>query len=217
MVLQRPTNEQWLNNLKIAFEYDIPHISCYNLTVETGTALENFVRKGKVEPVDDEKSAQQFEILMSEMHRFGYLHYEISNFAQPNSFARHNSNYWLGVPYLGIGPSAHSFDGKNRQWNIANNAKYIKSLGENAVPSTLEELTDTQRYNEYVMTTLRTIWGCDPSVIDLKFGKNYLIYFNKKILEFVQNHTVMTDGKKYFLTDKGRLFADKIAMELFYE
>jgi oxygen-independent coproporphyrinogen III oxidase len=208
---------QWLKNLKTVFSYDIPHVSCYSLTVETGTALHNLVKKGKSAPVDEEKSARHFEILMAEMKRYGYIHYEISNFAQPDNFARHNSNYWLGVPYLGLGPSAHSFDGKSRQWNIANNAAYIKSLKDNIVPFEIENLTPTQRYNEYVMTTLRTVWGSDPSVIGHKFGKNYLIYFNKHILQFVQNETVRTDGKQYFLTDKGRLFADKIAMELFME
>lgn len=211
------SDEQWLKNLKIAYEYDIPHISCYALTVETGTALDNFVKNGKMPPVEEEKSARHFEILMSEMKRFGFIHYEISNFAQPDCYARHNSNYWLGVPYLGLGPSAHSFDGASRQWNIANNAQYIKSLNDGKVPFTREDLTSTQRYNEYIMTTLRTVWGCDPSVIDVKFGKNYLKYFNKKILQFIQNQTVMTDGKKYFLTDAGRLLADRIAMELFYE
>lgn len=211
------SDEQWLKNLKIAYEYDIPHISCYALTVETGTALDNFVKNGKMPPVEEEKSARHFEILMSEMKRFGFIHYEISNFAQPDCYARHNSNYWLGVPYLGLGPSAHSFDGASRQWNIANNAQYIKSLNEGKVPFTKEDLTSTQRYNEYIMTTLRTVWGCDPSVIDVKFGKNYLKYFNKNILQFIQNQTVMTDGKKYFLTDAGRLLADRIAMELFYE
>lgn len=210
------SDEQWLRNLKIALDYDIPHISCYALTVEEGTALDSFIKKGKTQPLEEEKSARHFEILMSEMRRYGYIHYEISNFAQQDCFARHNSNYWLGVPYLGIGPSAHSYDGVNRQWNIAHNAQYIKSLSDNQVPFTREDLTTSQRYNEYIMTTLRTIWGCDPSVIDTQFGKNYLIYFNKKVLEFVQNDTVTTDGKKYFLTDKGRLLADKITMELFF-
>ena len=159
------SDEQWLKNMKTVFDYDIPHISCYALTVEKDTALHNLVKKGKMPPIDEEKSARHFEMLMFEMKRFGYLHYEISNFAQPNHFARHNSNYWLGVPYLGLGPSAHSFDGTSRQWNIANNAVYIKSLNDNKVPFERENLTPAQRYNEYVMTTLRTIWGSDPSVI----------------------------------------------------
>ncbi len=211
------TDEQWLRNLQTVFDYGISHISCYALTVEEGTALHNFVAKKKTPSVNEEHQARQFEMLMERMRRNGYLHYEISNFAQPDHFARHNSNYWLGVPYLGIGPSAHSFNGTSRQWNVAHNAHYIKELKENKLPFTKEELTPAQRYNEYVMTTLRTIWGCDPSVIGKKFGQHFLKYFNQKIVEFVQNETVTTDGKKYFLTDKGRLLADRISMELFFE
>lgn len=211
------SDQQWLNNLQTVFDYDIPHISCYALTVEEGTALHSFVKNKKTPSVSDEHQARQFEILMDQMRRNGYLHYEISNFAQPDHFARHNSNYWLGVPYLGIGPSAHSFDGLNRQWNVAHNPNYIKQLQNNELPFTKEILTPEQRYNEYVMTTLRTLWGCDPSVIGKRFGQPFLKYFNQKIVEFVQNQTVTTDGKKYFLTDKGRLLADRIAMELFFE
>ena len=211
------TDKQWLRNLQIVFDYDIPHISCYALTVEEGTALHNFVAKKKTPSVSEEHQARQFEILMDQMRRNGYLHYEISNFAQPNHFARHNSNYWLGVPYLGIGPSAHSFDGKSRQWNEAHNPNYIKKLKNNELPFTKENLTPAQRYNEYVMTTLRTIWGCDPSVIGKRFGQIFLKHFNQKIVDFIQHETVTTDGKKYFLTDKGRLLADRIAMELFFE
>ncbi len=211
------SDEQWLTNLQTVFDYGIPHISCYALTVEEGTALHSFVKNKKTPSVSDEHQARQFEILMDQMRRNGFLHYEISNFAQPDHFARHNSNYWLGVPYLGIGPSAHSFDGLNRQWNVAHNPNYIKQLQKNELPFTKEILTPEQRYNEYVMTTLRTLWGCDPSVIGKRFGQKFLKYFNQKIVEFVQNQTVTTDGKKYFLTDKGRLLADRIAMELFFE
>lgn len=211
------SDEQWERNLQTVFNYDIPHISCYALTVEEGTALHNFVAKKKTPSVSEDHQVRQFEILMEEMRRNGYLHYEISNFAQPDHFARHNSNYWLGVPYLGIGPSAHSFDGTSRQWNVAHNPNYIKQLKDNQLPFTKEDLTPAQRYNEYVMTTLRTIWGCDPSVIGKRFGQNFLKYFNQKIVQFVQHETVTTDGKKYFLTDKGKLLADRISMELFFE
>jgi oxygen-independent coproporphyrinogen III oxidase len=210
------SHEQWLQNLKIVFDYDIPHISCYALTVEEGTALHTHIKKGITKPVEEEKSAQQFEVLMREMAHSNYIHYEISNFAQPDCFARHNSNYWHGVPYMGIGPSAHSFNGISRQWNIANNAQYIKSLDNKILPFEREDLTPTQRYNEYVMTSLRTIWGCDPSHIHKQFGKKYLTHFNTHILQYVQNETVETDGKKYFLNNAGKLFADKIAMELFF-
>jgi oxygen-independent coproporphyrinogen III oxidase len=210
------SHEQWLKNLKIVFDYDIPHISCYALTVEEGTALHTHVKKGKTQPVDEEKSAQQFEVLMREMAHSNYIHYEISNFAQPDCFAQHNSNYWHGIPYLGIGPSAHSFDGSSRQWNVAHNTQYIKCLTENVLPFEKEELTATQRYNEYVMTSLRTVWGCDPTHIHKQFGKKYLTHFNQHIVQFVQNETVVTDGKKYNLSNSGKLFADKIAMELFF-
>jgi putative oxygen-independent coproporphyrinogen III oxidase len=210
------TDVQWLKNLKTVFSYDIPHVSCYSLTVETGTALHTMVKKGKAAPTDEEKSARHFEILMAEMKRYGFIHYEISNFAQPDNFAQHNSNYWRGVPYLGLGPSAHSFNGKSRQWNIAHNTQYINSLNDKTLPFEIETLTPTQQYNEYVITTLRTIWGSDPSIISQKFGKNYLTHFNKNILQFVQNETVMTDGKKYYLTDEGRMLADRITMELFF-
>ena len=210
------SDEQWLQNLQIAFDYDIPHISCYALTVEEGTALDSFVKKGKRPNVDEERAARHFEMLMEEMRRNGFLHYEISNFALPDRFARHNSNYWLGAMYLGIGPSAHSFDGASRQWNVSHNPQYIKALRDGKVPFTKEDLTPTQRYNEYVMTSLRTIWGCDPLEINHRFGKDYLKHFNQKILQPIQNQMVMTDGKKYFLSDSGKLLADRITMELFY-
>ena len=210
------SDEQWLKNLQIIFDYDIPHISCYALTVEDDTALSNFIKKGKRPAINDENAARQFEILQDEMKRNAFLQYEISNFAQPDKFAKHNTNYWFGVPYLGIGPAAHSFNGTSRQWNIANNPQYIRSIANEKVPFTHENLTVTQQYNEYVMTSLRTMWGSDPITINEKFGKQYLKYFNQKIIQHIQNKNVVTDGKKYFLTDKGKLFADRIAMELFF-
>lgn len=209
------SHKQWERNLNTIFEYDIPHVSCYALTVEPRTALENHVRRGLIRAPSEDKTAEQFETLMTLMRKYGYVHYEISNFAQPNRFARHNANYWRGVSYLGLGPSAHSFDGKSRQWNVANNAQYIKSIQTNQLPFTREELNLNQRYNEYVMTSLRTIWGCDPHYILENFGRKTLQHFNKQILPYVQNQTIETDDKCYFLTDKGRLLADGIAADLF--
>ena len=210
-------DEQWLANLQTIFDYDIPHISCYALTVEEGTALDDFVKKGKSAPSDDEHAARHFEMLMDEMRRNGYEHYEISNFAQQDKYARHNSNYWNGVPYLGVGPSAHSFDGTSRQWNVAHNPQYVKALASGEVPFTREELSAAQRYNEYVMTSLRTKWGVDPKAIAARFGKKYLTYFNRKVVPFVKQKIVATDGKKYFLTDTGKLLADGVSMALFFE
>ena len=152
-------DEQWAENLRLAFEYDIPHLSCYCLTVEDGTALGTFVRRGQQPPVDEDRAARQFETLMQQSEKRGYEHYEISNFAKPGRYARHNTNYWRSEPYLGVGPSAHSFDQISRQWNVANNAQYINALAESKIPFEREVLTPEQRYNEYVMTGLP---GCKP-------------------------------------------------------
>jgi len=217
------SNEQWETNVQKLFDYNIPHLSCYCLTVEPGTALDHFVKKGKAQPVDDEKSAHQFEVLMQMMEANGYDHYEISNFAKPEKYARHNSNYWSGKSYLGVGPSAHSFDGKSRQWNIANNALYLKTMEfdkndatENGSRFEKEILTSEQQYNEYVMTALRTMWGCDFGKIKT-WGDDFGKYFLKTAEAFLQNGTMRREGNTFILTTKGKLLADNIAMELFFE
>ncbi|MFK7773453.1 MAG: radical SAM family heme chaperone HemW [Saprospiraceae bacterium] len=215
------SNEQWETNVQKLFDYKIPHLSCYCLTVEPGTALDHFVKKGKAQPVDDEKSAHQFEVLMQMMEANGYDHYEISNFAKPQKYARHNSNYWSGKSYLGVGPSAHSFDGKSRQWNIANNALYLKAVeldGTDLSSSNSrfekEILSQEQQYNEYVMTALRTMWGCDLEKIKT-WGSNFEQYFLKESEVFIANETMRRSGDRFNLTTKGKLLADNIAMELF--
>ena len=208
------SDQQWEWNVRKLFEFRIPHLSCYCLTVEPRTALAHFIKKGKVEPVDDEQSARQFEMLMQMMEAEGYEHYEISNFAKPGWHARHNSSYWFGKPYLGVGPSAHSFDGKSRQWNIANNAFYIKSLGENKISFEKEVLTPTQQYNEYVMTALRTMWGCDLEKIK-SWGADMESHFLQKVEIFIKNKTLLQKDNHFMLTQKGKLLADNIAMELF--
>lgn len=217
------SNEQWETNVQKLFDFEIPHLSCYCLTVEQGTALDHFVKKGKAQPVDDEKSAHQFEVLMQMMEANGYDHYEISNFAKPGKYARHNSNYWSGKSYLGVGPSAHSFDGKSRQWNIANNALYLKAVDfdkndgtENGSRFEREILTSEQQYNEYVMTALRTMWGCDLGKIKF-WGDDFEKYFLKTSKVFLQNETMQRKGDSFILTTKGKLLADNIAMELFFE
>lgn len=217
------SNKQWETNVQKLFDFNIPHLSCYCLTVEPGTALDHFVKKGKAQPVDDEKAAHQFEVLMHMMETNNYDHYEISNFAKPGKYARHNSNYWFGKSYLGVGPSAHSFDGKSRQWNIANNALYMKAvefdnIGSAETRSRFEKevLTSEQQYNEYVMTALRTMWGCNLEKIST-WGERFVKYFLKASENFVQNETVKRDGDHFILTKKGKLLADNIAMELFFE
>jgi oxygen-independent coproporphyrinogen-3 oxidase len=208
------SDAQWHENLALAFEYGIPHLSCYCLTVEEGTALGTFVRRGQQPPVEEEKSARQFEYLMQATAFKGYDHYEISNFALPGRYARHNGNYWRGEHYLGVGPSAHSFDGVSRQWNIANNALYIKALDAQQLPFEREVLTPEQRYNEYIMTALRTIWGVEmPKLVSM--GNAFSVHFEKAVQPYLAAGTVERQGEIYRLTRAGKLLADRIAMELF--
>jgi len=210
------SDAQWQENLAIAFAYGIPHLSCYCLTVEEGTALGTFVRRGQQPPVEEEKAARQLEYLMQATEEQGFDHYEISNFARPGHYARHNSSYWRGEHYLGAGPSAHSFDGVSRQWNIANNALYIKDLNEQKVPSEREVLSPTQRFNEYIMTALRTIWGVEPEKLEA-LGHSYTAYFEQAVQPYLAAGTVEQHGPAYRLTRAGKLLADRIAMELFLD
>lgn len=208
------TDAQWAENLRLAFGYKIPHLSCYCLTVEEGTALGTFVRRGQQPAVDEEKAGRQFDYLVAETGGRGYEQYEISNFALPGRHARHNSSYWLGAPYLGIGPSAHSFDGASRQWNVANNALYIKALSEGRVPFEREILTPVQRYNEYVMTALRTMWGIDLEKIR-GMGAAFAGHFERSVQVFLANQTVEQSGTTFRLSPAGKFLADGIAAELF--
>jgi len=205
------SDELWQKNLEIAFGFDIPHLSCYNLTVEENTALSHFIKKGKQHPVDEIRSNQQFQILVEETSKKGYDHYEISNFAKKGFYAFHNSNYWNGIPYLGIGPAAHSFNGLSRQHNVANNVKYINSLKNDTLNFEKEILSEENIHNEYVMTSLRTIWGCDKTKISKKFFDD----FEKKIKTFIVKGWVEAKGNTYLLTFEGKMFADYISSELF--
>ncbi len=206
------TDQQWASNLSILSDFDLPHLSCYCLTVEPNTALDKFVKTGKVRPVDEQKASRQFEYLMAWANNNNYEHYEISNFAKPGQYARHNSAYWRGIPYLGLGPAAHSFDGKNRQWNIANNPRYIQLIQTGKEKWFEKEiLTEKDRYNEYVMTRLRTHWGCTLDEIRPEFHDHFL----DSITPLIADDLVYNRKAAYGLTQKGKLFADQIAMELF--
>lgn len=217
------SDKQWARNIDIALDYDIPHISCYALTVEPRTALASFVKKGKVPAMDEEQSARQFEYLIAALRKAGYQHYEISNFAKPDWQARHNSSYWMGRPYLGLGPAAHSFDGeRTRSWNVANNARYMSGISlwvaaPDQIPPDLiefEVLTDDQCYNEYVMTSLRTSWGLDLDRLQL-FGKHYPDHFLLHVQPFLDAGHLSREGNHFRLTDAGKLLADRIAVEVF--
>lgn len=210
------TDHQWRNNLQIAFAMNVKHISAYCLTVEPRTALAHQVKTGKVKNVDEQHSSEQFEIMLEAMHRNDFIQYEISNFCKEGAYSKHNSSYWLKEKYLGLGPSAHSYDGISRQWNVSNNAIYIKLLGtKGSVWYEKEELTDGQRYNEYVMTSLRTIWGTDLTYIANCFGKDVVEYCLTHAEKYILSGDLSNEENKLFLTDKGKLIADRIASDLF--
>jgi oxygen-independent coproporphyrinogen-3 oxidase len=215
------TNCKWENNLKKAFELDVKHISAYCLTVEPRTALSKLISSGKIKNVNEEISAEQFEIMLKQMEANNYQQYEISNFCKDGFYSQHNSNYWFKEQYLGFGPSAHSFNGEIRQWNISNNMSYIRAL-ENAKEEDIEKdffekevLTLNQRYNEYILTSLRTIWGTDLEFIEKQFGTEILNYCLKEAQLYFELSQLLQKNNRLFLTDNGKLFADKIASDLF--
>ena len=209
------TDEAWQLNLDTALKLGIPHISAYSLTVEPRTALDVMIRKGKYAPVDETQSIRHFEMLMSFMEKHGYLHYEISNFCLPDMFAKHNTAYWQREPYLGLGPSAHSFNGNSRQWNVSGNAEYVKSISEKNFPFDSEQLSNEQQYNEYVMTGLRTMWGCNSDEISRQFGETCHSEFINRIRKFMESGMVIETDGVYKLTLSGKLMADGIASDLF--
>ena len=209
------SNEKWLQNIETALSFGVPHISSYALTVEPKTALHSFIQKGIIPQPDDEVAQEHFHILVDKLSENGFIHYELSNFGKENFFSKNNSSYWLGKKYIGIGPSAHSYDGKNRCWNVSNNSLYIKSIQENKLPIEIETLTKTDRYNEYIMTGLRTIWGVSLERIEQEFGKTYLDYLNKQAAKFIEDHLLFVDENILRTTKKGKFLSDGIASDLF--
>ncbi|NSL89138.1 radical SAM family heme chaperone HemW [Chitinophaga sp. Mgbs1] len=209
------TDEGWQENVAQTIALGIPHISCYALTVEPGTALDHFISKKKMEPTDPDKAARHFELLMQWLEAAGFEHYEISNFGKPGWHSRHNSSYWQGQQYLGLGPSAHSFNGHSRQWNIANNAQYIRSLAAGKVPSELETLTTAMQFNEYIMTSLRTASGCNLEWVAEKFSAPQSSQLLASSQPFISKGWMEQKGETLRLTKAGRLFADGIAADLF--
>ena len=209
------SNLQWRENIQTALSYNIPHLSCYALTVEPDTALESFIKKGIIEGVNDLQAQEQFLILIDELTQHDYIHYELSNFAKKGFYSKNNSSYWQGKTYLGIGPSAHSFDGKQRSWNVKNNSKYIKALTQNQIPFEKEILSITDQYNEYIMTGLRTIWGVSFKKVEQNFGKNYLKYLHQQAEKYILEHLLYIDDGILRTTRKGKFFSDGIASDLF--
>ena len=211
------SDEDWMKNVQTVIEKNIPHISCYALTVEPKTALDKMIAQHKKEPVDAEKQANQFLLLMDWMEQAGYEHYEISNYAKPGMRSRHNSSYWQGKHYYGFGPSAHAYNGKTRKWNIANNALYIQALKKNTIPFEEEVLTDMQRLNEYIMTALRTIEGIDLEKVNNIYGNNFSVELSIAGNKYIQTKRLVNKNERLVLTKEGKLFADGIAADLFFE
>lgn len=210
------SNDKWLQNIEKALSFGIPHVSSYALTVEPKTALHTFVQKGIVPPPSEEGAQEHFRLLTERLAQEGFIHYELSNFSKPGYFSKNNTAYWLGKKYIGIGPSAHSYDGISRSWNIANNSLYVKALQAGNLPSEKEVLTLTDRYNEYIMTGLRTMWGVSLTRIKSEFGAAYLAHLQKEAQKFLENGTLSIDEDVLKATAKGKFLTDGIASDLFF-
>jgi oxygen-independent coproporphyrinogen-3 oxidase len=210
------SDEMWKQNIETALSFGIPHISSYALTVEPKTALKKLIDTGKIAEPQDEVASNHFMILVETLQKNGFIHYELSNFGKENYFSKNNSAYWLGKKYIGIGPSAHSYDGEKRGWNIANNSLYLKSIQENILPIETEILSKSDRYNEYIMTGLRTIWGVSLHRIEQEFGLEYLNYLKKQVQKFLNDDLVFIESNILKPTAKGKFLTDGIASDLFY-
>jgi len=207
------TDDKWKRNVDMAIALGVPHLSCYALTVEPKTPLQKMILLGTKDDVDPARQSDQFLLLMAWLEEAGYEHYEISNFAKPGFRSRHNSSYWQGKTYLGIGPSAHSFNGLSREWNVSNNLKYIESVKQGIIATEKEQLTEVQRQNEYIMTSLRTMEGMQVNKIRQEWRKTV----NDRISKYIEYGLVINENNSYRLTKEGRLLADGIAADLFIE
>ncbi|RTY76038.1 radical SAM family heme chaperone HemW [Flavobacterium sp. LS1R10] len=209
------SDEKWKQNIETALSFGIPHISSYTLTVEPKTALNKLIQTGKIAAPKDEVAQEHFAILVQTLEANAFIHYELSNFGKSTYFSRNNSAYWLGKKYIGIGPSAHSYDGVSRSWNVSNNALYLKSIQEGKIPNEIEILSVMDRYNEYVMTGLRTIWGVSLDRIESEFGSGYLEYLNNQSRKFLDDDLLFIENGILKPTKKGKFLTDGIASDLF--
>jgi oxygen-independent coproporphyrinogen-3 oxidase len=203
----------WMSNLNTAFSLDIKHLSAYNLTVEPKTILSRMKEKGLVEEIGEEESISQFNVLIEKAETAGFVHYEISNFGKPGYFSVHNTNYWKQVAYLGLGPSAHSFNRYSRQWNVRDIKKYIKSVNDGKLSYEREELNNKTRFNEYIMTSLRTMWGIDLGYIEQVFekeGYDYVVNLTKKFMDY---GLMKQESNSMILTNQGKMISDNIISE----
>jgi oxygen-independent coproporphyrinogen-3 oxidase len=213
--LRNQGESNWKQNVEKALSLDVDHISCYALTVEPQTTLAHMIKNKKALPPDDEITIEEFEYIIDHSAEAGFEHYEISNFARNKKYSRHNTSYWQRKKYLGIGPSAHSYDGVSRQWNISNNQLYIKKLEENIVSFEKEVLTLGNKFNEYILTSLRTMWGINTDYVEKEFGLLYKDLLMIKLQQFVNEELILNEGVNFVLTKKGKFFADWIAGDMF--
>ncbi len=210
------SDAKWQYNTDKVFALQVPHISAYSLTVEPRTALAAAIKSKKQPPVSDRQSARQFEVLMAAMQLNGFEHYEISNFSKPGQYSRHNTNYWRGVKYLGLGPSAHSYNCNTRQWNVANNARYLRAIASGSIPAEIEALTEENRLNEYIMTALRTMWGLNLTQLERIAGGTSPVLL-KEAAPFFDKGWLYRNGDALTLTQTGKLYADHIAAAFFFD
>lgn len=207
-------NEQWQANLDTIFKMNIQHLSAYHLTYHRNTVLWKRLKKGTIREIDEQQSVEQFEMLSATAEKNGFIQYEVSNFALPGYFSKHNSSYWKQTEYIGIGPSAHSFNMQNRQWNVSNLETYLSSIIEGKVPCETEILSTNDKFNDYIITSLRTIWGVDMQYVEQNFGNKLLSYLIKMATKYIDNEQLSIDSNKMFLTKKGIFISDKIMSDL---
>ncbi len=210
-------NQQLLHTLNILIDFKIPHISAYALTVEPKTALDVLIKKGKEIAPDEDVLASQFLLTIETLQKAKYIHYEISNYAKDGYYSIHNSNYWKNNKYIGLGPSAHSYNCISRQWNISNITEYIETINSGIIPAEKEILSNIQKCNEYILTSLRTIWGTDLNKIKNIYGDNIYNLIKSNSLKYIKNNMLINNNEVLYLTDKGKLYADKICSDLFVE
>jgi oxygen-independent coproporphyrinogen-3 oxidase len=207
----------WRNNIQRALDLQPEHISAYSLTIEKKTVFGHRAAQGSLHAVEDDLAAHQLELLIDMLNQAGYEHYEVSNFCKPGFYSRHNSSYWRQTGYLGVGPSAHSYDGTTRQYNISNNAIYLRNLAANQIPAEIEQLQREDHINEYILTTLRTSWGCDLERLHQLYQYDLDIEYPQYLETLYAQGLAAREGHQLKLTEKGRLLADKIASDLFAE
>jgi putative oxygen-independent coproporphyrinogen III oxidase len=210
------TEKIWLENLHKVKEFNVPHLSAYSLTVEPKTAFDHQIKMGQTPMLNDENTIAQFKTLVQKTKEFGLTQYEVSNFGAVGFYSQHNSNYWKGEEYLGFGPSAHSYIGNKRIWNVSNNIKYIKALSEGEDYSEEEMIDEKTAYNEYILTRLRTIWGVDLEYISTKFSEEINVYFKQEIQSYLNSSYLHQINNKLTLTEEGILITDKITSDLFF-